>query len=100
MNPLWMELFSASLWVCLDLHLELLLLLALLLGMGLDMELDLQQACKLLALLLDLYEPVPGQASEAATDASLLSFVPVSVSIPAYLCGLCTKLLTDCGQWP
>ena len=36
----------------------------------------------------------------AATDASLLSFVPVSVSIPAYLCGLCTKLLTDCGQWP
>lgn len=35
--------------------------MALLLGMGLDMELDLQQAIKLLALLLDLDEPVPGQ---------------------------------------
>lgn len=58
------KLFSASLWVCLAhcfyRHLELLLLMALLLGMGLDMELDLQQAIKLLALLLDLDEPVPG----------------------------------------
>lgn len=36
-------------------------------------------------------------ASEAATDASLLSFVPVSVSIPAYAGSARTKLLTDCA---